>query len=250
MTKSRNFVLGLGLIALIGFALAALLATRQPSLAVDGSMSAKERAEIEKIVRAYILEHPEIIPEAINNLQRREVARMVDSNREEIETPFEGAWTGNADGDVIMVEFFDYNCPYCRQSNADVKRLLEEDDQLKLVWRDFPVLGPNSRQAALAALSAAKQGKYERFHDNMFADERRVNQSKVFDQVRKSGLAEVRTAKDMDSKALEDEIDRNLALGRALGLGGTPAYVIGDQVLEGAVGYDALKAAVEAARAG
>ncbi len=238
------------MIAVIGFAFAALLATRQPSLADNGSMSPKERAEIEKIVRAYILEHPEIIPEAINNLQRREVARMVDSNRTEIETPFESAWAGNPDGDVVMVEFFDFNCPYCRQSNADVQRLLKEDENLKLVWRDFPVLGPASRQAALAALSAARQQKYKRFHDAMFADDRRVNQDKVFDIVRKTGLAEVRTAKDMKAKALEEEIDRNLALGRALGLGGTPAYVIGDQVLEGAVGYDQLKAAIAAARAG
>ncbi|MHB9880786.1 DsbA family protein [Pacificimonas sp. ICDLI1SI03] len=251
MASSRNFVAGLSLVALIGFALAALLAVRQPveAQAAKGALSAAERAEVESIVHDYILANPEIIPEAINNLQQREVARMIDSNREDIETPFEGAWAGKEDASVVLVEFFDYNCPYCRQSNAVVQKLLAEDENLKVVWRDFPVLGPESRRAAMGALSAAKQDKYRSYHDLMFADERRLSQEKLFDVIRKTGLDEVATANDLKRKALEDELDSNLALGRALGLGGTPAYVIGDQILEGAVGYEALKTAIAEARA-
>ena len=108
--------------------------------------------------------------------------------------------------------------------------------------------GPASRQAALASLSAAKQGKYRRFHDQMFDDGRRVSQDKVFDLVRSAGLNEVTTARDMKTKALEDEIDRNLQLGRALGVSGTPAYVIGNRIVDGAAGYDTLKAAIAEAR--
>ncbi|MBV7255402.1 DsbA family protein [Pacificimonas sp. WHA3] len=251
MMTGRNFALGLGLMALIGFAFAALIATRQPvSAQTARSISDSERAEIEAIVRDYILENPEIIPEAINNLQRREVARMIDSNRDEIQTPFEGAWAGNPDGDVILVEFFDYNCPYCRKGNDDVQRLLKEDENLKVVWRDFPVLGPESRRAAMASLSAAKQGKYRRFHDRMFSDPRRLDQDKLFEVIRGAGLNEVTTAGDLKRDALDKEIDANLSLGRALGIGGTPAYVIGDRILEGAVGYHAMKEAIDAARKG
>ncbi|MEO0501492.1 MAG: DsbA family protein [Pseudomonadota bacterium] len=245
----RNAIAAAGVLAIVAVFILFAFA-RQPAQADNGVLSAAERSEIEEIVRRYILDNPEIIPEAITNLQRREVARMIESNREDIVTPFEGAWAGNPDGDVVLVEFFDYNCPYCRQASGDVARLLKEDPDLKVVWRDFPVLGPASRQAALAALSAAKQDKYKRYHDAMFADERRVNQDKVFDVVRRTGLSEVRTAKDLDDEALSAELDANLALGRALGLGGTPAYVVGDRILEGAVGYDAMKEAIAEARAG
>ncbi len=106
-------------------------------------------------VRSYLLEHPEILPEAMDRLRDREAAQAVARNREALETPFHGAWAGAADGDVVLVEFFDYACGYCRASNPDVARLLGEDPRLKVVWRDFPVLGPASDQAAIASLAAA-----------------------------------------------------------------------------------------------
>ena len=115
---------------------------------------------MEQAVKDAILANPEVIPEAINRLQQREVEKLLASNREAIETPFAGAWTGAKDADVVLVEFFDYNCPYCRQSVADVERLLAEDPKLKVVYRDMPVLGPDSERFARASLSAAEQGRY------------------------------------------------------------------------------------------
>jgi len=211
--------------------------------------SRPQRAAIDAMVRQYILEHPEIIPEAINRLQEREVTKLLDSNRDEIETPFASAWAGNPNGDVVLVEFFDYACPYCRASKADVDRLLAEDKGLKVVYRDFPVLGPASDEAALASLSAAQQGKYKAFHGAMFASGR-PSREKIIDNVRRARLNEAQTARDLNSGALKAEIQKNLDLGRALGLTGTPAYVIGNRILSGAVGYDEIKGAIAEARAG
>lgn len=207
-----------------------------------------QRDAIDSMVREYILEHPEIIPEAINRLQEREVSRLLDSNRSEIETPFAGAWTGNADGDVVLVEFFDYACPYCRASKADVDRLIAEDKKLKVVYRDFAVLGPASEEAAMASLSAARQGKYKAFHNAMFAGGR-PSHERIITTVRQARLNEVQTARDLSSSTLKAELQKNLELGRALGLTGTPAYVVGDRILSGAVGYDELKKAIAEARA-
>jgi protein-disulfide isomerase len=213
-----------------------------------GAGTPTDRAGIEKIVREYILANPEIIPEAMTRLQSREATRMLASNRAAIETPFAGAVAGNPDGDVALVVFFDYACPFCKQGAADVARLIEEDKQLKVVFRDFPVLSPESEVAAMAALSAAKQGKYLRFHDAMFKGGARVTRERTIATVRAAGLDERRTAADLEAPALKAEIKSNLDLGRALGLSGTPSYIIGDQVLSGAVGLEALRGAVAEAR--
>lgn len=242
--------LGLGAILLLAVGLLVLLTGRQPSGAADGAFSKAQRAEVENIVREYILTHPEIIPEAVNRLQTREVTSLINQNRREIETPFKGAWAGARNGDVTLVEFFDYNCPYCRLSYPDVERLLKEDKRLKVVYRDLPVLGEASREAAMASLSAAEQGKYRRFYTWMFKDRARVSTQKTIQGVRASGLNEVKTATDMKTARFKAEIEKNLKLGSALGLTGTPSYVVGDRILSGAVGYDELKKAIAEARAG
>jgi protein-disulfide isomerase len=234
-------------VAAAGFLYAAT-ATGTPSSDGSDQFSRPERDAINALVRQYILDHPEIIPEAINRLQEREVAKLLDSNRAEIQTPFAGAWTGNPDGDVVLVEFFDYACPYCRASKADVDRLIAEDKNLKVVYRDFPVLGPASEEAALASLSAARQGRYKPFHNAMFSSGR-PSHEKIIAAVRQAGLNEVETAKALSGDTYRSEIAKNLDLGRALGLTGTPAYVIGNRILSGAVGYDEMKRAIAEARA-
>lgn len=209
----------------------------------------RDRAAIEAIVREYILAHPEIIPEAINGMQSREVTKLLASNRKEIETPFAGAVAGNPKGDVTVVEFFDYACPYCRAGHADIKKLIAADKSVRVVYRDFPVLSDASTEAAMASLSAASQNRYTAFHDRMFETAGKVERERTIATVRAAGLNEMRTAKDMSSPALKAEIKRNLDLGRALGLTGTPTYIVGDKILGGAVGYAALAEAVATARA-
>lgn len=209
-----------------------------------------DKAAVERIVHDYLITHPEIIPEAINGMQSRDVARLLKSNRAEVETPFPGAIAGNSQGDVTLVEFFDYACPYCRAAHGDIKRLVATDPKLRVVYREFPVLSEASGEAALAALSAAKQGRYAAFHDRMFETAGKVERERTVALVRAAGLDEHRTAVDLANPSLKAEIKRNLGLGRALGLTGTPTFVVGDRILSGAVGYDKLMAAVAAARRG
>jgi protein-disulfide isomerase len=211
-------------------------------------VSSGDRAAIEKIVHDYIMAHPEIIPEAMARMQNREIEKLLASNRKEIQTPFGSAMAGNPKGDVTLVVFFDFACPYCKQGSADVAKLIASDPNLRVVFRDFPVLSPASDEAAMAALSAAQQGKYLKFHDAMFAAPGKVSHERTVAVVRSAGLDEMKTAKDLNSAALKAEIRKNLDLGRALGLTGTPSYIVGNQILAGAVGYDELKDAVAAAR--
>ena len=207
-----------------------------------------DKAAIERIVHDYILAHPEIIPEAMTAMQTRDVAHLLKANRAEVETPFPGAVAGNPHGDVTLVEFFDYACPYCRAAHLDVKRLIAADPRLRVVYRDFPVLTEGSGEAAMAALSAATQGKYAAFHDRMFDTAGKVDRERTVALVRAAGLDERRTAADLASPKLKAEIKHNLDLGRALGLTGTPTFIVGDRILSGAVGYDRLAAAIAEAR--
>lgn len=207
-----------------------------------------ERARIEAVVRDYILSHPEIIPEAIGKLQEREMAKLVAANRKAIETPFAGAWAGAVDGDVVLVEFFDYACGYCRQSVPDVDRLLAEDKNLKVVFRELPILSEESAEAAKASLAAAKQGRFMDFHRAMYKAGRPARDTIVKAQA--AGRLDVRRA-DADKVAADvvAEVNGNIALARTIGLTGTPAFVVGDRILNGAVGYEELRKAIAEARA-
>ena len=206
--------------------------------------AAPDRAKTEAIVRDYILAHGEILPEAMQRLQQRQSAALVGRHRAALETPFHGAWAGAADGDVVLVEFFDYACAYCRASNPDVERLLREDSRLKVVWRELPVLGPASEAAAHASLAAAQAGRFRAFYQRMF-DLGRPSESAVAQAASETGVAAA--APTPEGRA---ELARNMALARQIGATGTPTFVVGDRVFEGAVGYKALKDAIAAARAG
>jgi protein-disulfide isomerase len=209
---------------------------------------AMNRAQVEMIVRNYILEHPEIIPEAIDRLQAKRMSSIVDRNRAELEKPFAGGFDGAKDGDVVLVEFFDYACGYCRASLPDIDRLLAQDKSLKVVYRELPILSDESGEAAKASLYAAKQGQYGRFHRALYAAGRPSKES-IEAAAKKVGLDPAALASGMSAGDISAEIENNLRLAQSLQATGTPTWVVGDQVLSGAVGYDALKAAIAKARA-
>ena len=194
-------------------------------------------------VRDYLLENPEILPEAMDRLRDREAAKVVSANRAALETPFAGAWAGAADGDVVLVEFFDYACGYCRKSNADIERLLREDPKLKVVWRDWPVLGPDSEAAARASLAAAQAGRFKPFYDGLF-DAGRPSPETIGRARSAAGFGA-----DLSADVADRELAKNFQLARALEASGTPTFVVGDKVLQGAVGYEALRDAIREARA-
>ena len=201
-----------------------------------------------EIVRSYLLEHPEVIPEAMQRLQDRELGKVVDANRAAYETPFGSAWAGAEKGDVVLVEFFDYACGYCRKSNADVERLLAEDKNLKVVWREWPVLGPDSERAAHVSLAAAKAGRFRPYFEKLYALGR-PTAGAVEQAAREAGVPAQMVAGVASSREAQQEITRNLQLAQAVSANGTPTFIVGDKVLHGAVGYDVLKKAIEDARA-
>ncbi len=233
--------------------LATLLGAGGAALAVTAldkpqPVNTADRAAIEQVVREYILSHPEILPEAMRNLEARENKKVVDENRAKIEKSFAGAWEGAADGDVTLVQFFDYACTYCRASRPDVERLLSEDKKLKVVYRELPILGPQSLDAALASLAVAEQGNYGAFHKALYKAGKLTPQV-IREAMQQAGVDMNRAKAAQSSPAVKEEIAANIELQRALQLTGTPSWVVGDAVLNGAVGYDQLKAAIAEARA-
>jgi len=206
------------------------------------SLAKADRAAIEAVVRDYILTHPEILPEAMERLQSKGAARQVADNRGGLETPFPGAVLGNPRGTITLVEFTDYACGYCRQSVADVRALIAAHPDLRIVVRELPILSPASTEAAKMALTAAAQGKYAAFHDAMFAGSR-PDAASIAAAARTAGVNPAAGA-----AGAGEELANNLDLARKLGINGTPAWVVGDRLLVGAVGREALEKAIAEAR--
>jgi len=212
---------------------------------IDGT----HRAAVEGVVRQYILDHPEILPEAMERLQARETQAKLAPLRGALETPFPGAVMGNPQGKVTLVEFTDFSCGYCRGSVADVKALVAANPDLKVVVRELPIIGPQSEPAARMALAAAAQGKYGAFHDAMFAGER-PNTESIAAAAGKAGL-DMNAARSFAANAgVQAELERNLGFARQLGVNGTPAWVVNGEMIAGAVGRERLQQAVDAARKG
>ena len=207
----------------------------------------QDRAGTEKIVREYILANPEILPEAMANLQRRESAKQLTGMREDVEKPFPGAILGNPQGKTTLVEFTDFGCTFCRQSVADVEALIAADPDLRIVVRELPILSAESVTAARMALAAAEQGKYAAFHHAMFAAGR-PDAATIDAAAKAAGLDLERARRVAEDPQVEAELERNLALARRLGFNGTPSWIVGDEVLSGAVGKDQLAAAIAKSR--
>ena len=169
---------------------------------------------------------------------------MFRAYRGALETPFASSWKGAEKPEVVLVEFFDYACPYCKASNAVVDRLLKEDPGLRVVYRELPILGPDSLAAARVSLAASGSGKFRQFHDALYEAGRPGPQT-IEQAARASGIP----LNSPDRPEFEAELKRNFQLADQLGATGTPVFVVGDRVMNGAVGYEALKKAIAGARA-
>src|SRR6476469_6217088 len=196
-----------------------------------------------KIVRQGLLADPKILTDAIDALRDAQYAPVLAGNRAAIETPFGSSWKGAAKPDVTLVEFFDYACPYCKASNPTVDRLLQEDKGLRVVYRELPILGPDSVVAARLSLEAAQLGRFAKFHDALWATGRPAPETNAA-AAKAAGIA----PEPKDNPSIEAELKRNFQLAGQLGATGTPLFVIGDRVMNGAVGYESLKQAIDAAR--
>jgi protein-disulfide isomerase len=215
------------------------------------------REQIEQIVREYLIKNPDVVIDALRaaETQRREAAqretqKAIVAQREQLLRDAMSPVGGNVAGDVTVVEFFDYACPHCKSVATPVKQLLRDDPNVRLVYKELPVLGEASVSAARAALAAHAQGTYAAFHDALMANRAPLNDAVIFRVAAQVGLDVDRLKTDMASAPVSEALQKNHALAQALGVNGTPAFVIGDDVAPGAVPLARLKDMVVRARQG
>ena len=210
-----------------------------------------------EIIREYLLERPEVLEEAMTALRakRQEEKRArtqaaIADNRAALLSHEMSPFSGNPDGDVTLVEFFDYACGYCKRSLSVMINLLRSDPQLRIVWKELPVLGPVSRIAARASMAAARQGKYLEFHEAAMGTRDGLSEDGVLAIAERVGLDVDRLQQDMADPSIEAYLDETNQLARELGIEGTPAFVIGDTLVPGAVGEARLRQLIAQARSG
>jgi protein-disulfide isomerase len=238
-------------------AFAALSLSLPASLASaeETSLTPAQKTEIEKLVHDYIVAHPEVIKEAIQALQAKEEQSKSDAqtqavlkNKDALFNDPETPVAGNPVGDVTIVEFFDYHCPYCKAVAAPLDQLIQEDKGVRLVLKEFPILGEDSVLASHAALAAVGQGKYWAFHQALMAHRGKFDMDVIKTIAAKVGLDPAKLEADMGAQPIEPKISANHKLAQDLDISATPTFVIGDQVVEGAVPLEALKEAIKKAR--
>ncbi|TIX49086.1 DsbA family protein [Alteraurantiacibacter aquimixticola] len=197
--------------------------------------------------RAYLLANPEVLPEAMEELQLRQMQSRIAPLRTELEAPFPGAVLGNPQGTVTLVEFTDYACSFCRQSLADVSELIAANPDLRVVIREYPILTADSADAARMALAAAQQGRFEQFHMAMFG-QGQVTPETIEAAASEAGIDLAAARSAIEAGQFEGQLQNNVYMARTLGITGTPAWIVGDRALDGAVGADAIGRAIADAR--
>ena len=223
------------------------------------SFTDTQRSDIQAIVRSYLIAHPEVLEEAMNELNKRQAAEeaakheaAIGQNADSIFNSPHGVVLGNKDGDVAFVEFFDYNCGYCKRAMADMLDILKSDPKLKIVLKEFPVLSEGSVEAAKVAVAVRMQDpkKYLDFHTRLLGGRGPVDKARALAAAKDVGLDVARIEKDLANPEVRATIEENMKLAEDMGLNGTPSYVIGKQVVVGAVGLEGLKEKIGIARCG
>jgi protein-disulfide isomerase len=257
MFKDRAAMTVLTLLGVAALGGAALLLRSSPAEA-DWASNANGlgKKEVERIVREYILANPEVLVEAMSNLQAKEERTRAEKQRTSIskfeKELFQNAndfVAGNPKGNVTVVEFMDYRCGFCKRARPDVLKLLEADKNVRVVVKEFPILGPDSEMASRAALASKKQGKYWEFHLALMA-EPSIDEATVFAVASATGLDVARLRKDMEGKDITAQIDANHALAQKLGIDSTPTFIFGDEPVAGAISLSRMQEMIAAARKG
>ncbi|MEA2880121.1 MAG: hypothetical protein QOF14_5317 [Hyphomicrobiales bacterium] len=241
----------------LAFTTALVLTAVVPAAAQD--FSAAQRGEIEKIIKDYLIKHPEVLQEAMAELEKKQAVAEGEKARSAIKNNSEAIFNsprqvvlGNPQGDVTFVEFFDYNCGYCKRALTDMMELMGKDPKLKVVLKEFPVLGPGSVEAAQVAVAVRMQDKtgkkYLEFHQKLLTGRGQIDKAKALAAAKEIGLDMARMEKDLKSDEIGKTLEESMKLAEALGLNGTPSYVIGNDVVIGAVGLAQLSQKIQAAR--
>jgi protein-disulfide isomerase len=223
--------------------------------------SPAQRSEIEAIIKDYLIKHPEALQEAVAELEKRQtvaeaekVKSVIRDNHATLFSSPRQVTIGNPNGDVTLVEFFDYNCGYCKRALADMIDLMKADPKLRIVLKEFPVLGQGSVEAAQIAVAVRMQDKdgkkYLEFHQRLLGNRGQIDKARAMATAKEVGLDIARIEKDLTSAEVKATLEESFKLAEPLGLNGTPSYVIGSDVVIGAIGFQALKEKVSAARCG
>ena len=246
---------------LLSPALLALAIVAAPQAVSAQTFSDGQRGEIETIVKNYLVSHPEVLEEAMNELNKRQAAAenekheaSIVQNSDAIFNSPRNVTLGNKNGDVTFVEFFDYNCGYCKRAMTDMLDLMKSDPKLKVVLKEFPVLSEGSVEAAKVAVAVRMQdpggAKYLDFHQKLLGGRGAADKARALAAAKEAGLDVGRIEKDMAGPEVRATIEENFKLAESMGMNGTPSYVIGKQVVVGAIGLDGLKEKIGVARCG
>ncbi|MCA3555158.1 DsbA family protein [Aestuariivirga sp.] len=238
-------------------AAAAALLALAPAAFADGSFNDAQKKEIGGIVRQYLLENPDVLLEVSKALEAKQQERdaqqrgaALQSSADQIFRSPADYVAGNPKGDVTIVEFFDYNCGWCKKGFSEVMTLLEKDKNLRFVLKEFPIFGGDSDYAAMAAIAARKQNKYWELHTALFQHEGKVTKEAVDELAARQGIDVARMKEDMKDPAVTRELADNHALAQALAISGTPAFIIDDKVSPGYLPADGLAELVDQVRKG
>jgi protein-disulfide isomerase len=238
-------------------AVALSLAALAPALAEGekAPLSPDQEKRVQELVKEYILANPEIILEAVQTLrkkqeeaQKKAAEEALKSKRADLQGATDLPVAGNPKGDVTIVEFMDYRCGYCKGVQPTLDQVMRQDGKIRCVLKEFPILGPASRTASMAAIAAHKQGKYLAFHAALMAYPNNLTDEVIFALARQVGLDIAKLKDDMKAPEVEALIEKTHKLAQDLGINGTPGFIIGDQIIPGAVGADELKKKIAEAR--
>jgi protein-disulfide isomerase len=244
--------------SLVTLGLVCAIFTALPFRAIAAAeIPSEQRQAIEAIIHDYLTQNPDVLIEALRAAEEKanrdadaKAAVVLKDRRDEVFNDPASPVGGNPEGDVTIVEFFDYRCPYCKQVQPSLQKLLDQDRKLRFVYKEMPVLGAPSVTAAHAALAARLQGKYEHFHSAMMATKGQITDEVVYQVAGSVGLDVDRLKRDMAAPEIEQAVKANLALAKALDIHGTPGFIIGEHIVPGAIELDALKDLVADARKG
>jgi protein-disulfide isomerase len=239
--------------AFLGFLPLSSFAADSSKASPDAVFTDKQRTEIESIIKKYITEkNPEVLSEGLRTLQKREqdeseskIKVKLVSEKDKLFNDPATPTAGNPSAKIYVVEFYDYQCGYCKAAEESLERLVKEQKDVKFVFKNYPVLGAVSTEAAKAGLAAAKQGKFYAFHSALMTKKGHFSSEDIYQVAQEAGLDVDKLKKDMSDKSVEEELNAGLKLGNDIGVRGTPFFVVNDAFFPGVVQYDELKKAID-----
>jgi len=218
-------------------------------------LSPEQEKAVQGIIKQYILDNPEVIIEAVESLRKKQEAMKAEQAKQALDTQKAALYDdkdspvgGNVNGDVTIVEFFDYQCPYCKRAHVSLTEAVAKDGKIKIIYKEFPILSEESRIAAVAALAARNQGKYLPFHNALLSTRDKLTAESIFGIAKSVGLDVDKLRKDMQSPEIGRALERNMALADALNIRGTPAFIVGREIVPGAIDVDTIRELVKRAR--